>query len=280
MKNASFFKKKESPMKNIVSKHLLASAGLAVLASAAMAQTAPAEPESTLAYNAGVVSEYRYRGISQSRFQPAVQGGADYADKSGLYIGTWASSIKWIKDNGVGNGATGPVELDIYGGYKFPVGDVAMDVGVLRYQYVNNTLYKNTGFKNANTTEVYAAATVDVFTLKYSYALTNLFGQIPSATGNTKGSGYLDLSATFDLGDGYSLVPHAGHQAVSNMSVATYSDYNLALNKDLGNGLVLSATAYNTNAKLANYAVPAGLGSDSGKNLGKSALVLGAKYTF
>jgi uncharacterized protein (TIGR02001 family) len=267
-------------MKNIVSKHLLASAGLAVLASAAMAQTAPAEPESTLAYNAGVVSEYRYRGISQSRFQPAVQGGADYADKSGLYIGTWASSIKWIKDNGVGNGATGPVELDIYGGYKFPVGDVAMDVGVLRYQYVNNTLYKNTGFKNANTTEVYAAATVDVFTLKYSYALTNLFGQIPSATGNTKGSGYLDLSATFDLGDGYSLVPHAGHQAVSNMSVATYSDYNLALNKDLGNGLVLSATAYNTNAKLANYAVPAGLGSDSGKNLGKSALVLGAKYTF
>jgi uncharacterized protein (TIGR02001 family) len=267
-------------MKNIISKRLLSLAGLAVVASASMAQTAPAEPESTLAYNAGVVSEYRYRGISQSRFQPALQGGADYADKSGLYIGTWASTIQWIKDNGVGNGASGPVELDIYGGYKFGLGDVAMDVGVLRYQYVNNTLSKNPNFKNADTTEVYAAGTLGVFTAKYSYALTNLFGQVPSATGNTKGSGYLDLSATFDLGDGYSLVPHAGHQSVSNLSVATYSDYNLALNKDLGNGLVVSATAYNTNAKLANYAVPANVSSDSGKNLGKSALVLGLKYTF
>ena len=258
----------------------IALAGLALASATSMAQTAPAEPESTLSYNAGVVSEYRYRGISQSRFQPALQGGADYADKSGLYIGTWASTIKWIKDDGVGNGATGPIELDIYGGYKFPVGEATMDVGVLRYQYVNNTLSKNPLFKNADTTEVYAAATLGVFTAKYSYSLTNLFGQIPTATGNTKGSGYLDLSATLDLGDGYSLVPHAGHQAVSNMSVATYSDYNLAFNKDLGNGLVLSATAYNTNAKLGNYAVPSGLGSDSGKNLGKSALVLGAKYTF
>jgi uncharacterized protein (TIGR02001 family) len=119
-----------------------------------------------------------------------------------------------------------------------------------------------------------------VFTAKYSYALTNLFGQTPAPTSNTKGSGYLDLSATFDLGAGYSLVPHAGHQTVSNMSVASYSDYNLALNKDLGNGLVISVTAYNTNAKLANYAVPVGVGSDAGKNLGKNALVLGAKYTF
>jgi len=266
-------------MKKIVSKHLLTMAALAVVAGTSMAETAPAEPESTLSFNAGVVSEYRYRGISQSRFQPALQGGADYADQSGFYIGTWASTIKWIKDNGVGNGATGPVELDLYGGYKFGLGDVAMDLGVLRYQYVNNTLSKIASFKNADTTEVYAAGTLGVFTAKYSYALTNLFGQVPTG-GNTKGSGYLDLSATFDLGDGYSLVPHAGHQTVSNLSVATYSDYNLALNKDLGNGLVISATAYNTNAKLANYAVPAGLGSDSGKNLGKSAVVLGAKYTF
>ena len=43
-----------------------------------------AEPESTLAFNAGVVSEYRYRGISQSRLQPALQGGVDYTDKSGF----------------------------------------------------------------------------------------------------------------------------------------------------------------------------------------------------
>ena len=88
----------------------------------AMAQTAPAadtpaaEPEDTLAFNAGVVSEYRYRGIAQGGMKPAVQGGVDYTDKTGFYIGSWASSITWIKDSAMANqSAKGPVELDIYG---------------------------------------------------------------------------------------------------------------------------------------------------------------------
>ena len=62
-------------MKKILSPLMLAM----TLASAgtAMAQTAPAAPESSLSFNVGAVSEYRYRGYSQSRFEPAVQGGFD-----------------------------------------------------------------------------------------------------------------------------------------------------------------------------------------------------------
>jgi uncharacterized protein (TIGR02001 family) len=66
-------------------------AGASLLASSgAMAQAAP---ESSLSYNAGVVTDYRYRGISQSRLKPAVQAGVDYADKSGFYVGAWLSLI-------------------------------------------------------------------------------------------------------------------------------------------------------------------------------------------
>ena len=54
--------------KSTVSKSILALACLASLGLSAQAQTAPAEPESTLAFNAGVVSEYRYRGLAQTRF--------------------------------------------------------------------------------------------------------------------------------------------------------------------------------------------------------------------
>ncbi len=68
-------------MKKILVPSLMALA-VSSLASVAQAQTAP---ESTLSYNAGVVSDYRYRGISQSRLQPALQGGVDYADKA-LYV--------------------------------------------------------------------------------------------------------------------------------------------------------------------------------------------------
>ena len=274
--------------KTLFVKSALTLAGMACVATSAMAQTpAPAEPESTLAYNVGVVSEYRYRGISQSRFKPAVQGGVDYTDKSGIYVGAWASQIKWISDNSqtgpTGIKVKGDIELDLYGGYKFAVGDVAMDVGFLRYEYVNNTLAKRVGaFKNANTNEVYVAATFGVFTAKYSYALSDLFGQYnPVNNKGSKGSDYIDLNATFDLGNGFTLVPQVGRQTVKNVVDASYTHASLSLNKDMGNGLVLTATLHETDAKSSGgYTVGDSGGSQAGKNTGKSTVVLGAKYTF
>jgi uncharacterized protein (TIGR02001 family) len=85
------------------------------LSASAFAQTKAPEPDYTLSFNAGVVTDYRYRGISQTRLKPAVQGGLDFAHKSGFYLGAWASTIKWIEDSG---GPDGKVELDLYGGYK------------------------------------------------------------------------------------------------------------------------------------------------------------------
>jgi uncharacterized protein (TIGR02001 family) len=57
---------------------------------------------------------YRYRGISQTRLKPALQGGVDYTAGS-FYVGAWVSTIQWIKDGG----GKADVEIDIYGGYKF-----------------------------------------------------------------------------------------------------------------------------------------------------------------
>jgi uncharacterized protein (TIGR02001 family) len=241
---------------------------LALLAtsSAAFAQTAPAAPESTLGYNVGVVSEYRYRGIGQTKGDPALQGGVDYANTNGFYAGAWGSTIKWIKD--AGTDVKGPVELDLYGGYKFEAAGLAYDVGYLRYQYVGNT-YDKVGV-NANTDEAYGAVTAGPATLKYSYALSDLFGNKDS-----KGSTYWDLSATFDLGDGYSIVPHAGHQTVKN-NTNSYTDVSLTLNKDLGDGLVVSLSGISTNGKAAVF-TPA---SVSGYNAAKSIVVAGLKYSF
>lgn len=234
-------------------------AALAV-SGAAFAQTKAPEPDYTLSYNVGVVTDYRYRGISQSRLHPALQGGIDYAHKNGFYVGTWLSTIKWIKDAG----GDSNVEWDIYGGYKFPLGDVAMDVGVLRYQYNGNALPVS-----ANTTEIYAAGTMGIFTLKYSHAVTNTFG-----FANSRNSGYLDASAAFDLGDGYSLTPHVGYQNINHFSAGSYLDYALTLGKDFGNGFSASAAVIGTDAKKAVYATP------SGRFTGRTGLVLGAKYSF
>jgi uncharacterized protein (TIGR02001 family) len=256
---------------NLKSKLLLA---LLATSSAAFAQTAPEAPAAPeVTYNVGVVSQYRYRGIAQTKGGPALQGGVDYANANGFYAGAWGSTIKWIKESGAGASpavdAKGPVELDVYGGYKFEAVGVAYDVGYLRYQYVGNTYNKIPGNVNANTDEVYGAATYGLFTAKYSYAFSNLFG-----TDNSKGSAYVDLSANLDLGNGYSLVPHAGHQKVKNASNVSYTDFALTLNKDLGDGLSANLAAITTNAKhvdaftVNNY------------NTAKNTVVVGVKYSF
>jgi uncharacterized protein (TIGR02001 family) len=240
-----------------------------VLSGAVLAQTKAPEPDYTLSYNVGAVTDYRYRGISQTARRPALQGGVDFAHKSGFYVGTWASTIQWIKDTPPAT--RGPVEIDVYGGYKGQINDTfSFDVGGLQYWYPRNNYKLATG-ENANTFELYGAVSAGPATLKYSHSLTNLFG-----TPNSKGSGYLDLSATFDLGNGFSVVPHVGAQRIKNFG--RYVDYSATLNKDF-EGLVLSAALVGTNWK-SHFGFPYTLPGSGTRDLGKAGLVLGVKKTF
>lgn len=242
------------------------------IAFAALALTAGSAALAQLSYNIGAVSEYRYRGISQTAEAPALQGGADYAHSSGFYVGAWASQIRWIKEAGqaAGQDLKGDVELDLYGGYKGSITkELGFDVGYLRYEYVGNTL-KDVTTANPNTDELYGALTYGPVTFKYSYALSTLFG-----TPKSEGSTYADLSATFDLGSGYSVVPHVGRQEIAGDPAKGYSytDYSVTLSKDFGNGLSASIAAIATNADENLYTV-------NGRKLAKSTAVVGVKYTF
>jgi len=251
---------------------LTAALAAAALPTAVQAQAAAAPAAAAMSYNVGVVTDYRYRGLSQSRLKPALQGGADYSNPNGVYLGTWLSTISWVKDAGtiagVDTGST-PAEWDLYGGYKGELAkDLAYDVGGLYYVYLGNKI-PNAGGANANTFEIYGALTYGLFTAKYSHALSNTFG-----FSDSKGSGYLDLSANIDLGNGFSLTPHIGRQEIKRFSAASYTDYALTLGKDLGNGISLSAALIGTDADKTGYVTP------QGKFTGKNGLVLGAKFSF
>lgn len=239
------------------------------LAASAFAPAHAADPDYTLGFNIGAVSDYRFRGLSQTTFDPAIQGGVDFSHKSGFYFGTWVSNVKWIKDY---VGATkGSTEIDFYGGFKGSLTkDIAFDIGAIRYQYPGNNAA--TVLANANTSEIYGGLTYGVFTAKYSRAVSNFVANPASS-----GSSYIDLSATFDLGSGFALTPHIGYQHVAGVAgnIGNYSDYALTLSKDFGNGFVLTAAAIGTDAKRAFYTT-----GPNGKNLGKSTFVIGAKYSF
>ena len=95
---------------------------------------APATPASdfTITGNAGVWSQYRFRGISQSDNKPVVQGTFTVAHASGFYISAWGSSAS--ANNAVNLGGT---EIDVYGGYShtFAKSGVTLDGGLYGYIY-------------------------------------------------------------------------------------------------------------------------------------------------
>ena len=244
-------------------KSLLALA--AVTAISALPTVVQAQEASPLSFNVSLTSDYRYRGISQTRLKPALQGGLDYALPNGFYVGTWLSTIKWIKDFG-GNAN---VEWDIYGGYKGEITKgVGFDVGVLSYQYPDHNFVVS-----PVTNEIYGALTFGPATLKYSHSVSNLFGFADS-----KNSGYFDVSATFDVGSGVSITPHVGYQKVAHNSDFSYTDYSLTAAKDFS-GFVVSASVVGAETKsiggVKAYASPA-----NGKDLGKAGLVVAVKKTF
>ncbi len=209
----------------------------------AQAQTAPAP--FPVAFNAGIWSQYIFRGLSQTDFKPAVQAGADYAHASGLYVGVWGSNIQWLRDFGI---SSGRVEVDIYGGYKKSfTDDIALDVGILRYQYLGSV---NEGFVNPNTTEVYVAGSYKFVSLKYSNALTNAFG-----TAESKHSTYWDLTAAIPVADTWTLTVHAGRQNIRGPSsdAASYNDGKIEIAKDFGSGLSAGAGVTTTDADSSFY---------------------------
>ena len=114
---------------------------------------------------------------------------------------------------------------------------------------------------------------------KLSYALPDLFGYYDfTKQASSKVSYYFDLSATYDLGSGWTLTPHVGYQGVSKINDASYADYSLIATKDLGSGLSVSGGIIGTNASKAFY-VP-GASANSTSFLGKTAGLLSVKYTF
>ena len=108
-------------------------AGATLVAMPAMAEEsteAKAESEFTVSGSVAVVTDYRFRGVSQSGGDFAIQGGLNVAHESGFYVGTWSSSID---DRGSG---LGEMELDVYGGWSGQVAsNLKLDAGLLYYIY-------------------------------------------------------------------------------------------------------------------------------------------------
>jgi uncharacterized protein (TIGR02001 family) len=255
-------------------KKLITAAGAALLlttSASVLAQAKKPEPEFTFTGNAGVFSDYRFRGYSQTGYGPAYQGGFDFAHKSGFYAGNWNSNV----EQGLYNGAS--LEMDFYAGYKGSIGDIGYDVGYLYYLYPNSGALGTTKVSNG---ELYVGGSYGPLSAKWFYNTTKFFSLGKSPTlGNpefdTKGSWYLDLTGNFDLGNGLTLTAHYGYQKVKNARTAfqqglvfadedKLADYKVGITYDLS-GWILGAAYIGTSEKGFFRTAESGFTEASGK---------------
>jgi uncharacterized protein (TIGR02001 family) len=260
---------------------------LLLAAGTALAQTpapAAATPEWTVAGNASLNSDYRFRGFTQTNYGAALQGGIDIAHSSGFYVGNWNSNVAQDLYNGAS------LEMDFYGGFKGEVAPgVGYDVGAIYYYYPQSGADRTGAFidKKINNQEVYLGVSYGPLSAKLYYATGDYFKTAylagPTYT-STKGTTYLDISYTQEV-NGLILGAHYGllnlkHNDQFYMTTGedlpkSVGDYKLSIGKDIGSGYVLTG-AYVGTTKKAYF----GTDLDAATAAGKSSVVLSLAKTF
>lgn len=210
---------------------------IATLLSAGLLAAAPASAE--VSGSVTVVSDYLFRGVTQTNEKPALQAGVTWEHESGFYVGGWGSSISWLADSDPD--VSSQVELDGFVGYAGEFGDSGFgyDVGANYYWYPGRY---PAGYNDPDTLEVYFGLSWNVLSAKYSYATTDLFG-IP----DSDGSAALDLGADWEFDGGWSVGVAYGRQWVSGYGGELDYDYwKVAAGKSFENGFGIGLEWHDT----------------------------------
>ncbi|WDA39674.1 TorF family putative porin [Erythrobacter sp. BLCC-B19] len=211
-------------------------------------------PAITVSGSATLTSDYRFRGVSQSDEGMAVQGGFTLSHSSGFYVGTWGSNLA-----GWGTFGGANMELDIYAGYKLPVGEGTLDLGGTWFMYPS-------GADTTDFVELYAklsgtagpiGLTATVAYAPSQEALGNAFpvGRPPNP-GDKEDNLYLAGDAVYAIADspitlkahiGYSDGnPGLGPNGTSIAPTGTYLDWSLGADIVPISGLTLSVAYVDT----------------------------------
>lgn len=209
------------------------------VAGSALAQDAGADPTDaacSVTGNIAIVSDYMFRGITQTWGDPALQGGGDLTTKNGFAAGFWASSIS--KNSYPG----GAMELDLYANYGANFNeDWSWRAGLYGYVYSGGNLDQAKpalASRSFNTLEANAAMTWKRLTLKYNYSLTDYFASDTEQgyDSGSKGTQYIQLDAAVPLNDQWGLALHAAHTHIPTRLITSggtldpsYSDFGATL---------------------------------------------------
>jgi uncharacterized protein (TIGR02001 family) len=167
---------------------------------------------------ATLASEYILRGKSLSDGNPVLQAGIDYAHRSGLFLGAWASTLDIESPSGRRD-----AELDYYVGWHFS-GESRLSgtLSLTRYTYPGQT----TAF-NYDYTEVTASAAWDG---RYSLE----FGYTDDLYGFGVSSRHVELRADWPLRNAWTVSGGVGLNDLRNLGSSRYAYADLGISARFG----------------------------------------------
>ncbi len=205
----------------VKNKYVVLGALCAVFALPAQSFAATTLGDAEISANVGFVSEYSFRGITQSDEKMAIQGGFDIAHDSGLYAGVWGSNVDF-NDN-----SEAQLEVDVYAGYSGTIKGLNYDLGAIYYIYPGANTPRQYDFLEAALSIGYD---FDVFALSASINYS------PDYFNESGDAAYYALSADVPLPYDVTLSGHIGRQNVDNntaFGVKDYNDWSLGLGYNL-----------------------------------------------
>lgn len=245
----------------------------AALPATVMAEDAAAPaatPDWTFPASISFVSDYIFRGQSQTWGRPAAQFAIEADHKSGFYAGFAASNVsdEWLP------GAN--LETDFFAGYRGTISEFGFDVGGIYYYYpgANWDESQFTGMNRSNslnTFEVYASLSYKWLSVKAGRTLNEYFGWDtnnspalghypgdptlygfngdPNAgvTGDTDGSYFYEANAAYEVFPTWTLSGQIGHQVVSDAKGLDITYYKTGITKAFGSGWSIGAFYSGTN---------------------------------
>jgi uncharacterized protein (TIGR02001 family) len=219
------------------------SLALATMFCAALGLTGPAaaqmplgESGLTLTVTPVLTTDYLFRGISQTRNRPAIQGTVDLQHDSGLYVGAFATNVTFP-------GSNARQELDLAAGYRFAVGNATFDLGGIYYTYPG---YNDPpGGYEYNYVEAVAKASYTVEPLK----LVGTATWSPNFYFESGDGFYLEGGADVTLPAGFTLSGRLGHQWIernSRYGAPDYANWQVVVSREIYAGVTLSVGYYDT----------------------------------
>ncbi len=173
--------------------------------------------QAEISANFSMVSDYVFRGISQSQEDPTIQGGFDWSHESGFYVGTWASGVDFV-DTGIDDGAD--VEWDLYLGYGGSINDDwSWDVSYVQYLYPGTVTGVDYDYGEA------------LFSLGYQDRVSFTLGYANDVFNANETGLYYEVSGGTDIGsDGWSWQGSVGHYDLDDLN-SSYTHYSLGVSK-------------------------------------------------